>query len=135
VIVVDTNVVVPLVIEGPRSIVVERCYEMESVWCAPIIWRHELRNVLVRHCRAGVVDWSIAAALVADAELQLSETDHHVESDAVLRFARRSGCSAYDAEFGVLAEGLGLPLLTWDGKLLAALPGRAVTPEEFLARR
>jgi predicted nucleic acid-binding protein len=135
VIVVDTNVIAAIVIAEPRTAIARRCYLAESIWCAPSIWRHELRNVLVKGCRAGVVDWTDAVALMANAELQLADGDHLVESEAILRFARVSGCTAYDAEFAVLAEGLDLPLLTWDRELLAALPDRAVTPETFLARR
>jgi predicted nucleic acid-binding protein len=135
VIVVDTNVIVPLVLRTSNTDVVERVYRAESLWCAPTVWRHELRNVLVQHCRRGFVEWQTASALVSRAEMQLEEYDFLVDSESVFQFARASGCAAYDAEFAVLAEGLDLPLLTWDRELLRALPDRAITPEAFLARR
>jgi predicted nucleic acid-binding protein len=45
-----------------------------------------------------------------------------------------SGCSAYDAEFVVLARELGVSLVTLDKELLDKFPGTAVSPERFLAR-
>jgi predicted nucleic acid-binding protein len=134
VIVVDTNVILALAVPSAGTGAANRLYEIDGAWCAPSIWRHELRNALVRYCRASRLGWERAVLVMADAELQLAESDHQVESGAILRFARDSGCSPYDAEFAVLAEGLDLPLLTWDGELLRALPHRAVTPEDFLAR-
>ena len=133
-IVVDTNVILALAVPVSGTAVAQRVYDADDVWCAPVIWRQELRNALVGYCRAGLVGWDRAPVIMADVELQLAESDHEVESAAVLRFARYSRCTAYDSEFAVLAEGLDLPLLTWDRQLLAALPGRALTPEDFLAR-
>jgi predicted nucleic acid-binding protein len=133
-IVADTNVIVPLVVDTLNTAWADRLYEHDPEWCAPTLWRHELRNVLVQLCRSGGVDWGLAPSLIAKAERQLADADFLVDSEAVISFARRSGCAAYDAEFAVLAEGLDLPLLTWDRELLRALPGRAVTPEDYLAR-
>jgi predicted nucleic acid-binding protein len=135
VIVVDCNVVVPLVVHGPNTAVVERLYHADADWFAPTLMRYELRNTLVRYCRRGLLAWPDAAVLAAEAELQIGDPEYHASAAAILIFARDSGCTAYDSEYAVLAEGLDLPLLTWDRKLLAALPDRAVTPEEFLARR
>jgi len=44
------------------------------------------------------------------------------------------GCSAYDAEYVVLARGARVPLVTTDKELLEKFPETAITPEAFLAR-
>jgi predicted nucleic acid-binding protein len=134
-IVVDTNVLAPLSIAGPRTAAVERLHERDPDWLVPPLWRYELRNVLVRHCRAGIIGWAQAGAAMTFVEAQLEEVHDIVDSDMVFLIAQHTRLTAYDAEFAVLAEGLDLPLLTWDGELLRALPGRALTPEEYLASR
>jgi predicted nucleic acid-binding protein len=60
--------------------------------------------------------------------------EHHVTSEAVLRLAMSSGCSAYDCEFVALAQDLGARLVTSDTELLRAFPGVATTPERFARR-
>jgi predicted nucleic acid-binding protein len=60
--------------------------------------------------------------------------EHDVASDDVLELAAASGCSAYDAEFAVLARELRVPLVTTDKELLEKFPDIAVGPERFLAR-
>jgi len=47
---------------------------------------------------------------------------------------RSAAFSAYDAEFVLVAERLGLPLVSADRKLAKAFPGRVLSPEEFVAR-
>ena len=48
--------------------------------------------------------------------------EESVESEAVLRLAASSGCSAYDCEFVAAAQQLDAPLVTADRDLLKAFP-------------
>jgi predicted nucleic acid-binding protein len=68
-------------------------------------------------------------------QTKMRNAEYRLQSRAVLRFAREHRCSAYDAEYGVLAEQLDVPLITWDESLLRALPSRALTPEAFVGRK
>ncbi len=56
------------------------------------------------------------------------------EHDRVITIAVESGCSAYDSEYVSIALETGLPLLTYDRKLINAFPGIAVTPGDWLER-
>lgn len=55
-----------------------------------------------------------------------------VATTGVLALALRSGCPAYDREYVALAEGLDVPLVTFDREVLRAFPNRAITPQAFL---
>ncbi|HUT08475.1 MAG TPA: hypothetical protein VMY15_06495 [Candidatus Latescibacteria bacterium] len=57
-----------------------------------------------------------------------------VVSGDVLSLAASMACSADDAEFVVLARGLGVPLVTMDKDLLESFPETAVSPARFMAR-
>lgn len=45
----------------------------------------------------------------------------------VLRLADSTGCSAYDAEFIVLAQELGIHLVTMDSMILKTFPETAIS--------
>ena len=50
-IVVDTNVIVYLMIEGEKTEMAQRTYRQDSAWFIPPLWRHELLNVLTTFVR------------------------------------------------------------------------------------
>ena len=131
-IVVDTSVIAYLVGEDPQTPAATRVLTRDPDWVAPPLWRSELRNVLVTRCRAGVLAWERASAVMEEAEHRMQDVGHAIPSAAVLAFARRTGCTAYDSEFGALSEALNVWLVTTDRALLAAIPERAVTPEAFV---
>lgn len=74
--------------------------------------------------------------IVADsnliAYLHLPGPKAEVADASVLAKARKSKLSGYDAEFVVLAEELGVPLVTSDAQILRAFPKLALSPEDFL---
>jgi len=102
-------------------------------WSAPRLWRSEFRNYLAKEMRRGVLGMDQALELVTRAEVLLGEGEYDVPTPAVLDLCRRSRCTAYDAEFVVLALALGVPLVTGDRGILRAFPGIAVAPEAFAA--
>ncbi|MFW6200159.1 MAG: hypothetical protein ACOC8K_06285 [Gemmatimonadota bacterium] len=73
-----------------------------------------------------------ALELMADAGRLLRGNEYAVPSEAVLRAAAESGCSAYDCELAVLARDLAVPLVTSDAGLRRAFPDEARSPKEFL---
>lgn len=131
-IVVDTNVLAYLWIPGPLT---DRCTSLlqrDPAWLAPPLWRSELRNVLANHLRAGLTTLEGALRAMEGAEDQMASTTVDVESEAVLRLAADSGCSAYDCEFVALAHEIGIPLVTADRKLRKSFPGMVRTLDEML---
>ncbi len=124
-IVVDTNVIAYLWLPGERTGAAERLLEGDPDWNAPLLWRSEFRNVLAGCLRRGDVKLETALQIAGEAEQQMRGREFSVPSDQVLARAEGSGCSAYDCEFVVLAEALGVPLVTSDAKLLKSFPSVA----------
>lgn len=124
-IVVDTNVIAYLWLPGDRTAAAERLLKKDADWNAPLLWRSEFRNVLAGCLRRGDVRLETALEIVDGAEVQLHGREFSVPSDQVLARVAESDCSAYDCEFVVLAEELGVPLVTSDEKLLRSFPSVA----------
>ena len=130
-IVVDTNVLAYLLIEGEWTARARSARLKDPAWVAPALWRSEFRNVLTLHQRHGGLPRAKALLLMGEAEGLLGAEDFQVDSARVLDLAAASGCTAYDCEFAALAEELQVPLVTSDRDLLKAFPALAVPLEKF----
>jgi predicted nucleic acid-binding protein len=134
VIVVDTNLLLDYHLTRPRTLLAEAVLARDPAWAAPVLWRSEFRNALVRLVFDGMLEAEAALRLAASAERRMAGGEHQVTSELVLRLAMFSGCSAYDCEFVALAQDLGARLVTSDVEILEAFPGVATTPERFARR-
>ena len=121
-IVVDTNVIAYLWIPGVATAAAERLYREDPELCAPLLWRSELRSVLVEHVRRRRMVLDTAIRIVEAAQEQLRGQEFEVASERVLQAASESRCSSYDCEFVALARELGLPLHTNDRQILRYFP-------------
>lgn len=130
-IVVDTNVVAYAVLPGEGTESALAVAERDPAWIAPALWRFELRNVLATVMRLKSLRLPAALAAFSAAEDLVSDADFGSSTEDCLRLAARGGVSAYDAEFVLVAERLGVPLVTADRKLARAFPGLAVSPGAF----
>ena len=130
-IVADTNLIAYITIPGDRTGQAEKVLAQDAEWVAPLLWRSEFRNVLMVHLRAGKLDLKTAVELSKDADARMDGQDYPVESEAVLRLAAGSRCSAYDCELVALARHLGVTLVTADQQILAAFPETAVSLDSF----
>jgi predicted nucleic acid-binding protein len=124
-IVVDTNVLAYLWLPGERTAAAEQLLKSDVDWNAPLLWRSEFRNVLAGCMRRGDVSLETALQIVEGAEGQMRGREFSVPSAQVLARVEESDCSAYDCEFVVLAEELGVALITSDEKLLKSFPALA----------
>ena len=130
-IVVDTNVIAYFLIPGDTSELAEMVRDKDSVWAAPRLWRSEMRNLLMLYVRRKIKSFDDIKTIMSKAESRLSGREYDVSSNRVLELSHTSGCTAYDCEFVVLAEQLGVKLVTSDKKLLAAFPYIAVSMAAF----
>jgi predicted nucleic acid-binding protein len=95
-------------------------------WNAPLLWRSEFRNILLKYIRADLLSLAEATQLQLNAEELMKSSEFHVDSEQVLTLANQSGCTAYDCEFIAVAKTLGAKLVTADKQLLKAFPRIAV---------
>ena len=98
-IVVDTNLLAYLFINGEQSALAEKAYAKDPHWSAPMLWRSEFRSVLIKCVRKEVLGLDDAVLMARQAEAVMAGNEYAVGSDDVLRIADSAGCSAYDAEF------------------------------------
>lgn len=119
-IVVDTNVVAYMCLEGEWTEAAERLRLQDHHWRAPHLWRSEFRSVLAGQMRRSGLRLSTAMAALerADGMVQSAE----VNSRRVLELTAQTRCTAYDLEFVALAQQLAVPLVTMDRELLDAFP-------------
>jgi predicted nucleic acid-binding protein len=130
-IVVDTNIIAYLFLSSSKSHLAERALIKDSKWAAPVIWRSELRNVLVLYMCKDLIKLEHASHIM-DAALQLLRgREYEVPSQEVLRLSAVSKFSAYDCEFVATANDLKVPLVTVDKRLLNEFRGLAVSLTAF----
>jgi predicted nucleic acid-binding protein len=110
----------------------EAVYRKDADWHAPSLWRSELQNTLLKYLRAGMLTVGQAEAIMEDAAAVVGTREQGASNAQVLGTAMLYKISAYDAEYVATAQVLGVPLVTFDKKLVRAAPGIALSPEDFL---
>lgn len=130
-IVADTNLIAYFFLPGERTIAAEAVWVKDPEWAAPLLWKSEFRSVLTGYLRQGRLAMPVAEAIMARAERLVAGREFSVPSGRVLEAAVASGCSAYDCEFAVLAQDLGVHLVTTDREILQNFAGLAYSPEDF----
>jgi len=133
-IVVDTNIISYLFINGEFTDLAEKAFQRDHHWVAPLLWRSEFRNVLALCIKKTILTFDDAIQIMAEAELLMKGNEYSVPSISTLRLAAKSNCSAYDCEFVALAEDLRIPLVTMDKKVLKSFPKTAVRLTSFIRR-
>ncbi len=96
-------------------------------WFSPPVWRSEFNSVLIKHVRHRGLQ--LEAAITAHVEAESAITLlNQPDPEEVLPMALHSGCSTYDCEYVVAARNAGLPLYTFDKRVIEAFPGIAREP-------
>ena len=132
-IVVDTNIIAYLYLQGEHTSQAEKVLQKDPEWMAPLLWRSEFRNVLAFYLRQGHLLLGDAQAILREAEVFLRGGEYSVSSARVLDLAVASRCSAYDCEFVSLAQDFGVPLITADKKILVTFAETAVSMDAFIS--
>jgi predicted nucleic acid-binding protein len=125
-IVVDSNILAYLLIDGVFCKRAEALLASDSNWIAPLLWKSEFRNILAGYIRRKDFSFDKAYQIIREAEFILSSKEFEVDSLLVLELIRDSDCSAYDCEFVGLAIKNNCKLVTMDKQILKAFPKIAV---------
>jgi predicted nucleic acid-binding protein len=125
-IVVDSNILAYLLIDGVFCKRAEALLASDSNWIAPLLWKSEFRNILAGYIRRKDFSFDKAYQIIREAEFILSSKEFEVDSLLVLELVRDSDCSAYDCEFVGLALKNNCKLVTMDKQILKAFPKIAV---------
>lgn len=131
-IVADTNLVAYLLIEGEGTAGARKVWKKDAEWLLPPLWRSEFLNVLALAARTELIGRDDAREGWFRATSLFHGREGEPEGVRVLESALDRGISAYDAQFVVVAEANGVPLVTADREVLQACPEIAVSPEAFV---
>ena len=131
-IVVDTNVIGYLYLNGERSKQAEEALLKDAEWAAPVLWRSEFRNVLALYIRKGILPFEDSVRIMDEATRLMHGMEYEVASMDVLQLVKESTCSAYDCEFVALARELNVRLVTVDKRILKEFPEDAISLDEFV---
>jgi predicted nucleic acid-binding protein len=126
VVLIDTNILVYLMIEGDRTPAAQELYERDSDWRSEAFVMVEFSNVLATYVRNKALAYGRAVRLLEDALALLPILTNVMHSQS-LETATRFGISAYDGRFIALAEQMRAKLVTEDLKLQAAAPSWTVS--------
>jgi len=131
VVVVDTNVVAYLLIEGDHTRDAQALFAHDPDWKSEAFLLIEFSNILVTYLRASRLSRADAQALLSEAEKSLSGVLNLPHARA-LRVAEEFSVSAYDARFLGAAQTLDVKLVTEDTRLRAAAPGLTMSIADAL---
>jgi len=134
-IVADANLLAYLLIEGEKTPRVQQVWERDPQWRLPPLWRHELLNILASYGKYGGATREEMLAVYRRADSLYTPHEHPVQLADALEIAIELQLSAYDAQYVSLARELDVQLVTEDGKLRKAVPGRTQSVEEFLRQK
>ena len=132
---VDTNVVAHLLIEGNHTKAAQQLRRHDSDWRSEAFLLVEFTNVLASSIAMKRMTLSLAQSLLAKASDLFDGKLGRIPHSSVLATAARHRVSAYDARFLALAAELGSRLVTEDTKLRTAAPALTQSLAEALATR
>ena len=133
-IVVDTNILLYSLIKCEQSPLVQKLRGKDADWRTTALCLHETLNVLATYQRREVLTLAQCRVLLGHAERFIEVAQCVVAMDAALAVAAECAITGYDAQYVALARSLNAPLITEDRKLRKAVPGIALSMQEFLAR-
>ena len=130
---VDTNIVAYLLIDGDFTEAAQGLRKRDPDWRSEAFLMIEFTNVLAASIATRRMTLPLASDFLAKADALLEGKLAHISHAAALAIAVRLRVSAYDARFLALANQLGSRLVTEDAKLRAAAPALTQSLSEALA--
>jgi len=130
--VVDTNVVVHLLLQGQATSAARAAFAADSDWRSDAFLLIEYTNVLATAIRSRRISVASAGVALTHARRVMEPGLHSAPHEHVLSLAIKYGISAYDARFLAVADALGTKLTTEDIKLRRAAPHSTQSVEQAL---
>ncbi len=131
-IVVDSNIICYLYIEGEFTSKCEKLLQKDNNWIAPLLWKSEFRNVLSFYYRKEILSQNDILQIIEEAESLMKQKEFDVNSQSVIDFVTQSNLSAYDCEFIALANEFDVPLVTTDQKIIKTFPKIAYHLKDYI---
>ncbi len=133
-IVADTNLIIPLLIEHAQREKALQLFQTDADWHLPDWWQIELTNVLRNYHRAKLFTLEELTKIQRRASQLLPPANTHlVDLNTTLRIACEQNITAYDARFIALARNFSQKLITEDTRLRKACPDDTLSLTEALA--
>lgn len=131
--VVDTNVVAYFLLGTAKFVAESRAFwQQADELIAPSIWEAEIANVIWMAARSGVITNEDATARLALAgRLGVHSISSRTLWHGALMRALKSGVAVYDTLYVELADREGVPMVTFDEKVLKTFPGIAKRPRDL----
>ena len=130
---VDTNIVVNLLMDGPFSVSARALHALDRDWQSEALLLVELTNVLATVVRRLGYPLADAVDTLTAAQRIMSPGLRRVADRDALNAAGHFGITGCDARFLVVARALGAPLVTEDIRLRRAAPSLTCSLAEALA--
>ena len=131
-IVIDANILIYSLIDGPKTTLVRSLREKDGDWRTTGLCMHEILNVLTTYERQKVLSLAKCKKLLEHAERFLHVAECEVKMSEALAVAAKYTITGYDAQYVALAKMFDVPLITEDRKLREAVPGIALSMAEYL---
>ena len=131
--IVDTNVLAYLLIEGDYTAAARLLHRRDDDWRSEAFIMLEFTNLLTASIAARRMNLVLAQRFLADATSLLHGKLGLIPHDSVLSLAVQYRVTAYDARFLALAQQLDCRLVTEDAILRAAAPKLTQSLAEALA--
>jgi len=133
-ILVDTNILVPLFVPTTNTRKCQILHGHNTDWHLADWWQIEFANVLRNLHRSGLMEMSDAIRAMTEVMAFIPAANTHpIRLEPTLQIACESNISAYDARFIALARGFGQKLVTDDARLRKACPTDTLSLDEALA--
>ncbi len=132
-VVVDTNIVVHLVLEGDATANARALMAADADWQSEPFLLVEFTNVVATAIRSGRMKTAAAQSALSDAQRVIEPGLHTAPHASVLALAVQHRVSAYDARFLAIAQQFGTKLVTEDTKLRKAAPALTQSLSQALA--
>jgi len=130
---VDTNLIVPLYVRTAHSDAARKLLAFDGLWRTEPLALIEFSNVLATYQRSRYITAEAARDCLTRAEIWLRPLLFSIGHDAALDLAMRYKVTAHDARFLALAQEARARLVTEDARLRAAAPALTQSLAEALA--